>query len=439
MILIISFWSAEKLLNIGDKVNFLSPSFIHSVDTDNNGNVYIAFLSSYTNPYLEVYFAKINKNGNLEYFKNVSKAGSVYSLWAGYSNLIFTDSCIYAIWDDRRISYHDMNFQNEIFFRKYYQNISGGVWSGVENVTENDGNWSINPSVLLKNNIVHIVWQDTRNGLSEIFYKYFNNGIWSNNFIVSNSKIYAGSPSVAIYGNTIFLFFEEVNNGKTIIKCKNIKDGSSLIISDTMRNSFNPVSDFSQGKMGVIWNQIMDGEIYTFYREYDGLWKEIETIHNSSNLTEFDLDLNNYRSIVWSENGDIFYKDDNLIEPIKINESSYFCSNPIIKKDANGNIFIFWNGYLSGKPDKKIFYKIYDNSKYKDSFLASYLIEKKLEIPVDAKRYFILSIDGRKIKEEKIKNNWLNLDFVNYPQGIYILILDKGKDIEKRKIIHITR
>ncbi len=439
MILIISFWSQEKLLNIGDKVNILSPSFVHSLDTDNNGNVYISFLSSYTSPYLEVYFARVNKNCNIDYFKNVSRAGSVYSLWAGYSNLLFTDSCIYIIWDDRRISYQHMNFQNEIFLRKYYHNISGGIFSGIENVTENDGNWSINPSVLLRNNVIHIVWQDTRNGLSEILYKYLQRGIWSSDLIVSNSEIYAGFPSIALYNNSPFLIFEEVKNGKIVIKCKNFNEGSSIIISDTMVNSFNPVSDFHSGKIGVIWNELRNGKIHIIYREYENSWKDKETIHISNSLTEIDLDISEYRSFVWSENGDIFYFDDNINEPIKLNESSYLCSNPLIKKDSEGNIFVFWNGYILGSPDKKIFYKFYDNGKKKFFVSESHIVERKLEIQVDAKKYTLIGVDGRKIKEEEIQNGWLDIEFVNYPQGIYILILNKKDGIEKRKIIHIKR
>lgn len=439
MILLIALWTDEKILELGDKVNILSPSFIQSVDVDNKGNVFISLLSSYTNPYLEVYFAKIKSNGYLEYFRNVSKAGSVYSLWAGFSNLIFTDSCIYVFWDDRRISYNDMNFQNEIFIRKYYQNISGGIWSGVENITENDGNWSINPSALLYKNRIHIVWQDTRNGHSEVFYKYFQNGIWSNDISIAESDIYSGSPSISIYHDSIFVIFEDVYKGNIIIRCKNILNGSSFILSDTTIFSFNPISDYYSGKIGILWNQIIDGDFYLTYREFDGIWKEKEIIKVASSLIDFDLDMKNYKSIVWTENGDVFYIDENLNEPLKLNIYSYYCSNPLIKKDIDGNMFIFWNGYTLGYPDKKVFYRIFKNENDKDITGNSYIVGGKLIINSDAQKYTILSIDGRKINEEMINNGIIDFDFKNYPQGIYLLILEKEREIIKSKIINIKK
>jgi|GEM_PF-3496267 len=437
MIFIISLWSGEYLLNIGEKVNILSPSYINSIDVDNSGNVFISLLSSYTSPYLEVYFAKLKKNGSIEYFRNVSRAGSIYSQWAGFSSIIFSDSCIFLIWDDRRISYHDMNFQNEIFLRRYYQNISGGVWGGVENVTENDGNWSINPSCIIRNNKIYVVWKDTKNGLSEVFFRYLQNGIWSNIMTISESNVYAGSASIGFFGNNVFIAYEEAINGKIVIRCMDVNNMRKWIISDTLNNAFSPSSGFTYGKFGIVWNEIKNGRIRLIYREYDGEWKPPIIIRESPNLSEPSLDISDFKSFVWVENGDIFYIDDNLSEPLKMNVNSYYCSNPLLKKDLNGNIFVFWNGYISGSPDKKIFYRIFDNGKEENYGYQTLFVRDRIEITGNFRSYAILSIDGRKIKEERLNGESVVFDFREIPCGLYFLLMEDNKEIIRRKIVHI--
>jgi hypothetical protein len=79
-----------------------------------------------------------------------------------YPNIAVSGSVVHLVWFDLR----DGNY--EIY---YNRSADGGInWETDTRIT-NELAFSFYPSVAVSGNMVHIVWQDTRDGNNEIYYK----------------------------------------------------------------------------------------------------------------------------------------------------------------------------------------------------------------------------------------------------------------------------
>ena len=414
ILLLLHVWSGELMLN-ANRVSFLPPPSCHPVAED-NGNVILTFTTGHTNPYLEIYFAILDNSGSLISLTNVSRSGVQSSQWAGYPNVVSFDTTYFFVWDDRRISYHELNFQNEVYYRIYYPDVAGGTWLNILNVTSNDGEWSINPSVTSLGKKVYIAWEDTKDGHDAVYCTDYQDGIWSSPMPVSQSEIYAGYPSIISNFSDVIVVYEEVIDSNVVINGYNITKDEYYGISTRGVDAYFPSTSSDGNTIAVVWEEYSGGLPDVYVRKFNGSWSD-----------PVKLSINGYGEMpsvsggggvfyyVWIEDGDVLFSSDSS-SIVTLNESSYNCSNPHILRTSTGDIYVFWNGYTEEYQDMKIFYRIF-TSTVKKKAKSLLVTGGHARIPEDISLVWDLyTIDGRKVYSSR--SNTLNIN--SLPEGIYI-------------------
>jgi len=429
ILLLFSLWTDEITLG-ANHVSFLPPASSNAVGED-NGNVLITFTTGHTNPYLEIYFAIIDGSGSVLRMVNVSRAGTQSSQWAGYPNAISFDTTYYFIWDDRRISYHEIEFQNEIYYRVFYPDVAGGTWLGIQNATSSDGEWSINPSAAKLGDRIYVAWEDTRDGYDAVYYSYLENGLWSNDFKVSGSIYYAGYPCVVTGNSEVFIFYEEVQDSFTQVRAYSpIRNQYYTISLDG--EAYSPSGFASGDEICVVWEQVENGVPRIYSRVFNSTWGEAVKL-TTSGYGEMPCvtGKDGIFYYAWVEDGNVVFKSDTSDLRV-MNQSSYNCFNPHVYALDNGILFLCWSGYITGDMDAKIFYRVFSSSKSLSESASFVVRGSRLYLPVRKSRdYELYTIDGRRVSTF----SGPSFAFNGLPPGIYLL---RTRDSGERKIYRVV-
>lgn len=132
-------------------------------------------------------------------------AGSSQTAWPGSRAMVMEDSgTLHLVWADTR----DGN--SEI----YYRARSGGVW-GSETRLTNDGGFSDGPCLARgPDGRLHVAWVDTRDGNQEIYYKYYDPSAgWSADERVTTYGEGDHSPAIAVGGSGVYLAWQRRETG----------------------------------------------------------------------------------------------------------------------------------------------------------------------------------------------------------------------------------
>ena len=112
-----------------------------------------------------------------------SSRTSSNNAWCTASN----GNIIHAVWYDNR----DAN--NEIYYKR---STDGGLNWGTDTRLTNDVSFSELPSIAVFGSIVHVVWDDQRDGNKEIYYKHSTDGgiTWTSDTRLTNDNAASGAP-----------------------------------------------------------------------------------------------------------------------------------------------------------------------------------------------------------------------------------------------------
>ncbi len=240
-------------------------------------------------------------------------AGSYTSLsWC----IAASGNVVHVVWEESR----DGN--TEIYYKR---SPDGGVsWGADTRLTNNSAN-SFTPSVSVSGSAVHVVWRDDRDGNAAIYYKRSIGGgvSWGADTRLSNSSGFSQFPSVSVFGSVLHVVWEDQRDGNAEIYYKRSTDGGSSWGTDTRltnnsANSFNPSVSASGSVLHVVWEDHRDGndgEIY-YKRSTDGgvSWGADTRLTNNS-VESFFPSVSVSDSavhVVWRDNRDgnseIYYK-----------------------------------------------------------------------------------------------------------------------------------
>jgi type IX secretion system substrate protein len=215
-----------------------------------------------------------DRDGNFEvYYKRSPDEGiswgsdSRLTISAGtswFASLAASGSEVHVIWMDDR----DGNF--EIYYKR---SADGGLsWSGDTRLT-NDTAISQFPSIALSGSIVNVIWQDSRDGNTEIYYKRSPDGglSWGTDTRLTNNSAGSIFASVSASGSIVNVLWEEYRDGNAEIYDKHSADGG-LSWSGDMRLTNNPVESFSPSawmsgsEVHVVWYDTRDGNAEIYYK-----------------------------------------------------------------------------------------------------------------------------------------------------------------------------
>jgi hypothetical protein len=155
----------------------------------------------------------------------------------------------------------------------YYMNSTDGGtnWGPVTRLT-NDPADSYNACVAVSGNSVHVVWWDMRDGNKEIYCKNSSNGglSWGADIRLTNNPANSENPSVSVSGQSVHVSWFDTRDGNTEIYYKYSSDGginwgSDIRLTNNSEGSGRPSVSVSGSKVHVLWYDFRDGgdpEIY---------------------------------------------------------------------------------------------------------------------------------------------------------------------------------
>ncbi|MBN8583823.1 MAG: T9SS type A sorting domain-containing protein [Ignavibacteria bacterium] len=243
----------------------------------------------------------------------------------------------------------------------------------------NAAGFSTNSDLSSSGSFLHAVWQDTRDGNTEIFYKRSTNeGVtWESDLQLTNQPTSKALPTISSTGSSVHIVWQENRTNDVEIYYKRSTDNgvtweSEVRLTNSSGVSQDPIIKAEGSSVNVIWRDTRSGTYEMFYkRSIDGgiTWSSdtMLTAHSTglaslNSLAVYGSNLH----IAWSDtrhNDDyeIFYKrstngglswgaDTRLTNELRISES------PSIKCNSS-DVHITWVDLRDSNINAEVYYK----------------------------------------------------------------------------------
>jgi hypothetical protein len=241
------------------------------------------------------------RDGNYEiYYKRSTDAGVSWQADTRLTNnsagsysasTSVSGQVVHLVWEDIR----DGNY--EIYYKR---STDGGVSWGADIRLTNSTAVSDYPSVGVSGQFVHIAWYDDRDGNNEIYYKRSTDGgiSWGADTRVTNDTAQSYGPSVSVSGQTLHIVWYDFRAGNNEIYYKRSTDGGVSWEADTRLTnssgvSFLPSVALSGSVVHVVWCDERDGNLEIYYKR-DPTGNPIGIINNNSEIPKVFLLWQNY-------------------------------------------------------------------------------------------------------------------------------------------------
>jgi hypothetical protein len=214
-------WSADTLLRSSPPAEYLWPSIAAE-----GSNVHVAWES-----YLYIRFPPLI---NMHYI-NSPDFGLSWANKYGFSDAMYPSiACsgmdIQVAWEHTTQAIYNSNSTD-----------GGNTWS-----TTRLTNGSEYPNIAVSGSNVHVVWADTRDGNGEIYYKRsFDSGAtWSSDLRLTNDPNESGFPFIAVSGPMVHVVWEDNRDGNYEIYYKRNPTGNG-VGTDEVQHSISRRGQFS--------------------------------------------------------------------------------------------------------------------------------------------------------------------------------------------------
>jgi hypothetical protein len=199
-------------------------------------------------------FYKQSSDGGLTWGSDTRLTTKFPAAYSGLPCVAVSGSLVHVVWEDNR----DGN--GEIYYKR---STDGGLSWGADTRLTNDPADSWDPCLALSDSVLHIVWYDYRDGNSEIYYKRSTDGgtTWGNDTRLTNAADTSENPSVAVNGSLVHVVWEDNRDGNSEIYYKVSTDagltwGADTRLTNNFAISLNPSVALSDSVVHVVW---MDG------------------------------------------------------------------------------------------------------------------------------------------------------------------------------------
>lgn len=185
---------------------------------------------------------------------------------AGAHAIASSGDSIHVVWSDSR------NGNSEIFYKR---SVDGGTsWGDDFQLTEG-AIGAMSPSIVISGISVHVAWVDFRNGSTnyEVYYKCSNDGgnNWTPDTRLSNTPGYSYHPGLAAYGSILHLIYYDYRDNWWEICYRRSADGGfnwepEIWLTLDPNGSFAPSVCASGQLIHVTWHDNRDGNNEIYYK-----------------------------------------------------------------------------------------------------------------------------------------------------------------------------
>ena len=173
-------------------------------------------------------------------------------------------SNLHVVWEDERQG------NSEIYYKG---STDGGSNWGPDIRLTNDGANSWNPSVAVSGSVVHVAWYDDRDGNWEIYYKNSTDGglTWGSDTRLTNNIAVSRYPCIAVSGSEVHLVWHDDRDGNYETYYKRSTDGgltwgSDIRLTYSVLGAYYPSVAVSGSKVHVVWFDQRDGNYEIYYK-----------------------------------------------------------------------------------------------------------------------------------------------------------------------------
>lgn len=215
-----------------------------------------------TNP--EIYYKRSTNNGTNW---DVDRRGTVSDSQCVQPAIAVSGDTIHIVWTD------DRDGNPEIYYTRSTNN--GETWGGDVRLTTNDSTSSF-PAIAVIGSILHVAWEDKRDGELELYYKRsINNGAtWGlDTRLTDDEFITAGNlePSIAAAGEDVHIVWNDFLDGNPeIYYIRSIDNGSAwedqIRLTDDTDDSYSPSIAAWNYDIHVLWTDERSGNPEVYYK-----------------------------------------------------------------------------------------------------------------------------------------------------------------------------
>jgi len=335
---------------------------------------------------------------------------------SGKPSMSVSGLLVHVVWRDTR----DGNY--EIYYKR---STDGGLsWETDKRLT-NDNNYSYYPSIAASGSYLHVVWNDTRDGKLEIYYKgSTDQGItWETDKRLTNNPLSSNLPCVAASGSNVYVVWTGwtgVNSSQILFmrsQDNGLNWGIEKMITSDILNSMLPNIHASGPVVNVVWQDYSEMKYYNNYIRSDD---EGENWGTGTALSVGGMNSQNTSLTVSGSFIHVIWYDDR-----DGNYEIYYKRNP------TGGFPVGHESKETDNPDQP--YKIYPNP-VKDLLSIEGVCPRNSILRVS-----LINIFGKIMKQYddmfcRNSNNCV-LDVSDMQDGIYFLLLDSGSKRLYKKII----
>ena len=222
--------------------------------------------------------------------------------------------------------------------------------------------------------IMHLVWYDSRDGDSEIYYRRLDGGTWGNEVALTNNSTLSEDPAIAVgpSGDLHLVWVDHVASSPEVYhkSFDGISWSAATALSDSPTACEAPsVAVDSLGGVHVVWRDYTDGNWSIIYSTFDGVgWSEGLTIADPAGYPRhpsITCDDSLHVHVAWNGyadlNWEIYYRrlDEGGWGPeLRLTTDTGLSEHPTILTDSHGDIRIFWDDNRNG--NFAIYQKIFD-------------------------------------------------------------------------------
>jgi len=236
----------------------------------------------------------INLKSNAQWQPDARLTNDSSTSFTSYNNsrcIAAKEDTVHVIWEDSR------DGAPEIYYKR---STDGGISWGADTRLTNNSFTSWFPCVSVNGSNVHVVWFDDRDGNYEIYYKRSIDAgtSWGSDIRLTNDSFASGRPTIFATDSVVHVAWGDTRNGDVReIYYKRSADGGNTWGADTrITNDPNDSRHASISASGlyvhVLWIDLRDGNYEVYYKgSGDGglTWGTDTRLTNTSTVSEYPL------------------------------------------------------------------------------------------------------------------------------------------------------